>query len=339
MVGYDGGRIAAERLADHVLVTRSQHIPRIQEAQASAWHVLRELRRGRGVSSFARARVRARVEGVVQGVGFRPFVHRLAGEHGLAGWVRNDGRGVLLEVEGDRTALERFLRSAWPGEAPPLAAVERVRARAAAPRPASRAFRSSRSDRTRRPAARTVVPRRRALRATAWRSCSIPTTAATAIRSSTAPNCGPRFTIVRGVPYDRPLTTMAAFEMCAACRAEYEDPASRRFHAQPNACPACGPSLRLVDRAGAAIPAEDPVAAAAARARAPGGSSRSRASAATTSRAAPTTSAPSPSCDARKRREEKPFALMAPDAEAAGELVALSAAEARARRAAASGRS
>ena len=116
-------------------------------------------------------------------------------------------------------------------------------------------------------------------------------------------DCGPRFTIVTGVPYDRPSTTMAGFAMCAACQAEYDDPRDRRFHAQPNACPACGPR--------ASTPAiEDGRRAALRRA---ARSWPSRASAASTSRAAPTTRPPSPRLRARKHREDRPFALMVRD--------------------------
>ena len=120
MVGYDGGRIAAEGLADHVIVTPSQHIPRIQEAQASAYHALRELIE-LWMTVGSGGRVRVRVEGTVQGVGFRPFVYRLASELGLAGWVLNDTRGVLLEVEGRLRRVERVAARAcaarlrrWP---------------------------------------------------------------------------------------------------------------------------------------------------------------------------------------------------------------------------------
>ncbi len=127
-----------------MIVTRSQSIPRIQEAQASAWHVLRELieePRDAAIDDAMRAahRVRARVDGVVQGVGFRPFVHRLAHDHALSGWVRNDERGVLLEVEGEAGAVERFLERLGD-EPPPLAVVERVRAEHAGSDQAERAF-------------------------------------------------------------------------------------------------------------------------------------------------------------------------------------------------------
>ena len=213
MVGYDGGRVAAERLADHVVVTRSEHIPRIQEAQASAYHVLREL-----VGRVSR--VRARVEGTVQGVGFRPYVYRLAGELGVAGHVLNDARGVVVEVEAEPETVDRFL-ARLAAEAPPLAQVERVVAEAVA-ETGERGFSSARAraaaSRARR-SRRTAPPAR-----IAWRSCSTPPTAAIRYPFINCTNCGPRFTIVRDVPYDRPHTTMAGFAMCAGVPARVRRP-------------------------------------------------------------------------------------------------------------------
>ena len=274
------------------------------------------------MSTGTRERVRARVEGVVQGVGFRPFVHRLAGEHALAGWVRNDERGVLLEVEGAGEALARFLER-LAHEPPPLAVVERVYAE---PLRATgeHGFQILRSGRTGEPAALVspdVAPCRDCL-AELWdprdRRHRYPFINCT--------NCGPRFTIVRAVPYDRPLTTMSAFEMCAACRAEYEDPASRRFHAQPNACPVCGPTVRLIARSGETIDSEDAIAAAAALLRAgqivavKGVGGYQLACRADEQRAVT-------ELRRRKGREQKPFALMARDLGALGALVALTPGE------------
>ncbi len=311
---------------------------------------------------IARTRVRARVDGVVQGVGFRPFVHRLAREHELSGWVRNDERGVLLEAEGEAAALERFLAQ-LADRPPPLAAVERVRAESLRATGES-GFRILQSARAHDPAA----PEAAALEPGAPELAALERGAlepGALIAPDVAPcgdclaelmdpldrrhrypfinctNCGPRFTIIRGVPYDRPLTTMAAFEMCAACRAEYEDPASRRFHAQPNACPACGPSARLIDRAGRTVTARqaagvdavaggavagvDAVAAAAAALLAgqivavKGVGGYHLACRADDERAVA-------ELRRRKRREEKPFALMALDVETLGGLVRLAAA-------------
>ncbi|HEY3776085.1 MAG TPA: carbamoyltransferase HypF [Solirubrobacteraceae bacterium] len=189
-----------------------------------------------------RLRLRVRVTGTVQGVGFRPFVYRLAHAGELSGWVLNDELGVLLEVEGRGGAIERFLR-ALRDDAPPLAIVEGI-TREAIPPSSEGGFRILESARHDQSAAPPVAVDcapcgdcLRELRDPAGRRHRYPFINCT--------NCGPRFTIVTGVPYDRPLTTMAAFEMCTACAAEYGDPLDRRFHAQPNACPACGPRLRI----------------------------------------------------------------------------------------------
>jgi hydrogenase maturation protein HypF len=190
----------------------------------------------------ASVRARARVDGTVQGVGFRPFVYRLAGELALAGWVRNDELGVEVEIEGEEQAIEAFL-ARLATEAPPLARVERVRAERR-PAQGARSFvivasaRGGAADAPVTPDAATCDDCLVELFDPADRRFRYPFVNCT--------NCGPRFTIVRGVPYDRAQTTMARFLMCARCAAEYEDPADRRFHAQPNACPACGPRARLL---------------------------------------------------------------------------------------------
>ena len=236
-VGYGGGRVAADELADHVIVTRSEHIPRIQEAQASAYHVLQELR---GVR-----RVRARVEGTVQGVGFRPFVYRLASELELAGFVLNDERGVLVEVEGGESAVDGFLRR-LADEAPPLAAIEAVRAARRRARRASAASASS--------PARTAASRPRSSRPTpppartACASCSTPPTGATATRSSTARTAGRASRSCAGCPTTGRSRRWPASSCARAARPSTRTPADRRFHAQPNACPECGPTLRLLPR-------------------------------------------------------------------------------------------
>ncbi len=266
-------------------------------------------------------RVRTRVEGTVQGVGFRPFVHRLAGELALAGRVSNDERGVLVEVEGAGPAVDAFL-ARLPAEAPALAVVERVTSEEVA-LTGERRFEIARSTARGRPStpvtpdAATCEACLAELRDSADRRFRYPFVNCT--------SCGPRFTIVRGVPYDRPLTTMAGFEMCSRCRAEYEDPTDRRFHAQPNACPDCGPSAWLADADGGRLdsgPGRDAVAAAAealaggqivavkglggfhlaCRADDEGAVARLR---------------------TRKHREDRPFALMAPDLEAARAMVVL----------------
>jgi hydrogenase maturation protein HypF len=192
-------------------------------------------------------RTRFRVTGTVQGVGFRPFVFRRATELGLSGYVRNDRSGVVVEVEGNRDAIDAFGQSLLD-DAPPLARVEGVSAEAIAPRRDSGGFAIADSEDLGTPTVPVSVDTAPCpaclgeLFDPADRRYRYPFTNCT--------NCGPRYTIVQSVPYDRPSTTMAGFEMCAACRHEYDDPRDRRFHAQPNACPVCGPKVWWRDRTG-----------------------------------------------------------------------------------------
>jgi hydrogenase maturation protein HypF len=185
-------------------------------------------------------RRRFRVSGIVQGVGFRPFVYGLAQRHGLGGFVLNDGEGVVAEAEGEPSALDAFA-AGLAGEAPPLARVDSVKAE---PIPATgeRAFRIEQSA----PTARTaLIPADVATCDDCLRELFDPADRRYRYPFVNCTQCGPRFTIVVGVPYDRPLTTMAGFPLCPECRREYEDPADRRFHAEPIACPVCGPRLSL----------------------------------------------------------------------------------------------
>ncbi len=182
------------------------------------------------------------VRGVVQGVGFRPFVYRLAHEHGLAGWVLNHSGGVEIEIEGPADTLAAFVRD-LEGKAPPLAHIEGIEI-ADAPPAGYTTFeiRHSVAEEGRyqliSPDIATCPDCLRELLDPTDRRYRYPFTNCT--------NCGPRFTIIADVPYDRPLTTMRDFVMCPQCQAEYDDPLDRRFHAQPNACPVCGPHVWLV---------------------------------------------------------------------------------------------
>src|SRR5918997_5445574 len=197
------------------------------------------------------------VQGIVQGVGFRPFVYALARRRGLAGLVRNDAEGVRIEAEGPPEELELFMREVKE-EAPPLAMVEAVAWRPLATRSETE-FRieESREGVQRRalisPDVATCEDCLEELFDLTDRRYRYPFTNCT--------NCGPRFTITNSVPYDRSTTTMSHFEMCPECRREYDDPSDRRFHAQPNACPVCGPRVRLLDRFGhdLHVEREDPV--------------------------------------------------------------------------------
>ncbi|HEX5195402.1 MAG TPA: carbamoyltransferase HypF [Solirubrobacteraceae bacterium] len=268
-------------------------------------------------------RTRARVCGTVQGVGFRPFAYRLAHEERLAGYVLNDEHGVLLEVQGPADAVQRFLRR-LRAEAPPLAAIDSVECEAIA-----LAVGSGSGD-----GGFTIIDSRRSGSADALVTADAATCpdclaelGDPADRRFRYPfinctNCGPRFTIVRDVPYDRPQTTMASFVMCADCRREYEDPLDRRFHAQPNACPRCGPSVQALYADGSPVQTVDPIAWAAQRlaagaiAAVKGLGGFHLACDAADERAVA-------ALRARKHRDDKPFALMAPDLDAAATLVSL----------------
>jgi hydrogenase maturation protein HypF len=203
-------------------------------------------------------RTAVRVEGIVQGVGFRPFVYSLATGLGLSGLVGNDVDGVFVEVEGPPAAVQEFLFS-LQRDAPPLARIERVTTKPMTPSgPGVFAIAASAPGGRR----RTLVSADTATCADCLRELADPADRRLGYPFINCTNCGPRFTIVRDVPYDRPLTTMADFAMCARCAAEYHDPADRRFHAQPTCCPACGPALVLVDPAGTVLSGE-PLAGAA----------------------------------------------------------------------------
>jgi hydrogenase maturation protein HypF len=196
------------------------------------------------VSRLSAARVRRRflVRGVVQGVGFRPFVYARAVELSLSGSVHNDSAGVVIEVEGAGTDIEQFARR-LSGNPPPLAIIDRIETEELAPRGGSD-FVIGDSELLH--SGRTLTPPDIATCEDCLRELSDPSDRRYRHPFITCTNCGPRFTIITGLPYDRPATTMARFAMCAACTAEYRDPADRRFHAQPIACPDCGPGLELV---------------------------------------------------------------------------------------------
>ncbi len=195
-----------------------------------------------------------RVTGAVQGVGFRPFVFRVAQEMGLAGWVRNDAHGVIIQATGSPETLDRFER-ALRGEAPAPASVREVRTIESVTGGTAGPFLILDSENDGAATAQ-VLPDLATcpdcldeILNPAERRYRYPFTNCT--------RCGPRFSILLRIPYDRPNTTMAAFTMCPACRAEYENPADRRFHAQPIACPACGPQLAWWSPGGAVLAERD----------------------------------------------------------------------------------
>ena len=196
------------------------------------------------------------VRGVVQGVGFRPFVYRLAMEEGLAGFIGNDSGGVTIEVEGRADRIDSFRRR-LQAEAPPLSRIDFVIAQSVPPKE-ERNFLIVASESSGQVS--TGIPADAAACSDCLRELLDPKDRRFRYPFLNCTNCGPRFTITRRIPYDRPQTSMADFKMCPACQAEYDDPANRRFHAQPNACPICGPRAWLVTPDGAEIQSGDPVA-------------------------------------------------------------------------------
>jgi len=190
---------------------------------------------------LTRIRTSALVRGTVQGVGFRPFVYRLATSLGLAGMVRNSPRGVVIELEGERGAVSAFLER-LTREAPPLASISAVETSELEPAGLTR-FEIVDSAPGARPTA--LIPPDVALCPDCAREISDPIDRRFRYPFTNCTSCGPRFSIVLGIPYDRPQTTMAPFHMCLDCESEYRDPTDRRFHAEPIACPKCGPRLFL----------------------------------------------------------------------------------------------
>ncbi len=265
-----------------------------------------------------RIRTLVRVEGIVQGVGFRPFVYSLATGLGLSGLVGNDADGVFAEVEGAPDAVAAFVR-ALTADAPPLASVERV---ATSPMPPDGSTTFSIAPSQARGQRRTLISPDMATCADCLAELSDPAGRRYRYPFTNCTNCGPRFTIVKGIPYDRPLTTMAGFAMCEDCAREYHDPADRRFHAQPVCCPACGPRLRLTGRDGAELAARDPLAKAAELLTAglvlavKGLGGYHLAADATSERA-------TAALRSRKHREDKPFAVMTADLDQARALAAV----------------
>ncbi|MDP3063605.1 MAG: carbamoyltransferase HypF [Chloroflexota bacterium] len=258
-----------------------------------------------------RLRLRVTVRGAVQGVGFRPFIYRLATSLGLTGWVNNSSQGVFIEVEGHKPELERFLLRVGP-EKPPRSFIQSLESSFLDP-VGYTTFEIRASDGTGEKT--TLVLPDIATCPDCLADILDPHNRRYRYPFTNCTNCGPRFSIIQALPYDRPNTTMRAFRMCQSCRAEYEDPLDRRFHAQPNACSECGPRLELWDAAGNSLAAHHEALLAAADAvrrgdivavKGLGGfhlvvDARNERSVMELAR--------------RKRREEKPFALMYPSLE------------------------
>ena len=198
---------------------------------------------------------RISVRGVVQGVGFRPFIYQLATRHNLRGWVCNTSEDVRIEVEGDTRDIERFLHGLRE-QAPPLSHIEEITFTPGPPAGYDKfEIRHSIAEEGKyqlvSPDIATCPDCLREIFDPGDRRYRYPFTNCT--------NCGPRFTIIADIPYDRPNTTMRSFRMCPECQREYDDPFNRRFHAQPNACPECGPQLELLDAGGNPVTCQDTI--------------------------------------------------------------------------------
>jgi len=257
-------------------------------------------------------RRRIHVSGIVQGVGFRPFVYRLAASHHLAGQIANTATGVVIEIQGKSEEVDDFV-ARLPAEAPPLALITGV-AISEIGLDEDLEFRILPSDKSE--AVRTLIPPDIAVCGDCLRELFDPGDRRYLYPFINCTNCGPRFTIARSIPYDRSRTSMSVFSMCPRCRAEYEDPVNRRFHAQPNACWDCGPRVELRDASGQRALSAEPIAHAAAQLRAgavvavKGLGGFHLAVDATNDEAVKR-------LRERKRRVEKPFAVMVADLEAA----------------------
>jgi hydrogenase maturation protein HypF len=260
---------------------------------------------------------RIRIQGTVQGVGFRPWVYRAAHSAGVTGRVRNDSTGVTIEAFGDDEALTRFVGALqFP---PPAARILAVDATVIDPETVDD-FEIVESDRA--PERRVSIPPDLATCDDCVHEIFNPANRRYRYPFTNCTNCGPRFTIATDIPYDRSATTMAPFTMCPACRREYEDVGDRRFHAQPNACPVCGPQLTLHAGDGARIHVDDVIAMAAQALReglvvAVKGIGGVHLACDATNEAAVAR------LRQRKRRDEKPFAVMVRDLAAAGALARL----------------
>ncbi|HVV82453.1 MAG TPA: carbamoyltransferase HypF [Kofleriaceae bacterium] len=264
-----------------------------------------------------------RVRGIVQGVGFRPAMHRLASSLGLAGFVRNDAEGVWIEIQGGTVELDRFLGS-LTSVAPGTARIDRIDAS-----PIELADERDRDFVIADSVTTALQPRAASIPAdlgpcdACLRELADPADRRHRYPFINCTGCGPRFTIVREVPYDRPGTTMAAFEMCAACRREYRDPRDRRFHAEPNACPRCGPRLTLVGPRGGEVAVGDDALRAATRALALGAIVAVKGAGGFALAVDAADEAAVVRLRVRKRRPHRPFAVMVRDLATAERLAVL----------------
>jgi len=275
------------------------------------------------MAQATRVRRRLVVRGIVQGVGFRPFVYGLAVRHQLAGFVGNDSQGVFIEVEGPPDAIDAFIGE-LRANPPPLASIESIASEALPPKEET-AFVIVAS--AQQAGASTSISPDVAICADCLRELFDPSDRRYRYPFINCTNCGPRFTIIRDIPYDRAQTTMASFAMCPRCAAEYHDPTNRRFHAQPNACPDCGPRVWF-ERPGQAVVWDDAAIRAAQDALRAGQIVAVRGIGGFHLACDATSDAALQALRARKGRVDKPFALMVRDLDAARALAEVSNAEA-----------
>ena len=276
-----------------------------------------------GVIDTATERLRILAQGIIQGVGFRPFVYGLAQRWGLSGFVLNNSAGVTIEVEGAPEAIEGFL-DALRKEIPPLARIDTLAVEPVAPLH-EQTFKILQSQES--ALRQALISPDMAICDECLRELFDPGDRRYRYPFINCTNCGPRFTIIQDVPYDREKTTMRVFPLCPACQAEYDDPLHRRFHAQPNACPICGPHVALLDREGLLVECADPILEAA---------QQLMAGAILAIKGIGGYHLACNALDAeavgrlrqRKQREAKPFALLVPDLETARHFCAVSEAEA-----------
>lgn len=209
------------------------------------------------MKNFSNAiRAEITVQGTVQGVGFRPFVYRLAKQFDLTGTIINTDQGVVIEAQGAQESIQR-LSDTLCSAPPPLAHITSIQQRSLPALKRSPGFSILKSKCTE--SSKTIIPADIALCNECLQDILDSENRRFAYPFTNCTNCGPRFTIVESIPYDRPGTSMCHFPLCPACKTEYEDPEDRRFHAQPNACPVCGPQLSWHDKQGTRVPVTSPL--------------------------------------------------------------------------------
>ncbi|MFN2443754.1 MAG: carbamoyltransferase HypF [Thermoanaerobaculia bacterium] len=281
---------------------------------------------GEGIRTHPADAVRARicVRGIVQGVGFRPFVFRIAAAHGLSGWVRNDPDGVWIEAEAPAPRLRAFMRDLRE-EAPALAKIDDVSFDQIPPEGSKRfeILQSRAGDAT------TLILPDVATCPLCLADISAPGNRRFRYPFTNCTNCGPRYTIIESLPWDRPSTSMKHFPMCGECRTEYDDPYDRRFHAQPNACPSCGPQLALWDADGTELATRHDALLQAAEVVRLGGILAVKGLGGFHLFADARRDETVAQLREAKVREEKPFAIMVPSISAAGQICHLTSLEKR----------